>query len=101
MKLKGQRKAIYEYLKTHGEATIIQMRNDLKIAKPDMRISELNHAHQEEHGEDLIVTVRKLKNGEHVKAIKKPLTKTVSRFAPYTDENGDVVMREIREEVAV
>ena len=79
MKLNPQQQRIYDYLVQHGEATIVQLRNALFIAKPDMRISEMNRAYQLEHGEDLIVTVRKKENGEHVKNLKNILTKKVSR----------------------
>lgn len=79
MKLNPQQQKIYDYLRDHGEATIVQLRNALFIAKPDMRISEINHAYREEHGTDLIVTVKKKENGEHVKGLAGRLTKKVQR----------------------
>lgn len=80
MHLNPQQKKIYEYLRDNGEATIVQLRNALFIAKPDMRLSEMNRMSKEECGEDLIVTVRKKENGEHIKALKRQLTKQVSHF---------------------
>lgn len=80
MKLNKQQQKIYTYLKEHGEATIIQMRNDLFIAKPCMRISEINLLSQVETGEPLIVTKYKKKNGELVKTLAKQLTREVIKI---------------------
>lgn len=80
MKLNPQQQSIYNFLRDNGEATIVQLRNALFIAKPDMRISEMNHAYKEEHGEDLIVTLRKKENGEHIKGLKHRLTKQVQHI---------------------
>ena len=77
MNLNPQQKAVYNHLVEHGEATIVELRNALFIAKPCMRISEINQAYNEKHGEDLIVTVRKKPNGEHVKGLARRLTKRV------------------------
>lgn len=75
MKLSKAQQAIYNLLKERGEATIVEMREALKQSKPDMRISEINHAYKAEHGTDLIVTLRKKPNGEHIKGLARPLTK--------------------------
>jgi hypothetical protein len=85
MKLTGQRKAIYDYLTEHGEATIVELREALYIAKPCMRISEINRLYP-----NLIVTLRKKPNGEHVKGLAKRITKQVSQV---TIENGVAVER--------
>lgn len=96
MRLNPQQQKIYAYLRDNGEATIVQLRNALFIAKPDMRISEMNLMSRKESGEDLIVTVRKKENKEHVKALKRVLTKKVSHF-----EIVDNVAVEHVEEVAI
>lgn len=90
MHLNKQQKAIYEYLRDNGEATIVELRNALYIAKPDMRISEVNRMHQEAHGEPLIITKYKKKNGEHVKTLAKPLTRTVTKVR-LEERNGQRV----------
>lgn len=79
MKLSPAQKKIYDYLKEHGGATYRELNDNLYMRKSDMRISEINHAYREKHGEDLIVTLRKKKNGEHVKGLKKRLTRTITK----------------------
>ena len=81
MKLNPQQKAVYDYLVSHGEATIVELRNALFIAKPCMRISEINRLSKAETGEDLIVTKYKKPNGEHVKGLTRRLTKQVSHIS--------------------
>ena len=77
MKLNPQQQSIYNFLRDNGEATIVQLRNALFIAKPCMRVAEINRMYKKEHGEDLIVTLRKKENGEHIKGLKHRLTKQV------------------------
>ena len=74
MKLNPQQKAVYDYLKER-DATIVELRNALFIAKPCMRISEINRKYPK-----TIVTKYKKNNGEHVKGITTPLTKKVSQI---------------------
>jgi integrase len=98
MKLNPQQKAVYDYLVAHNEATIVELRNALFIAKPCMRISEINRLAKAETDKDLIVTKYKKANGEHVKALTRRLTKTLSSFQ-YDPERNCMV--EVKSEVNV
>lgn len=96
MKLTKAQKKIYDLLKERGALTTREIDAALFMTRSSMRISEMNHAHQQEKGEPLIITVRKKKNGEHVKGIAKPLTKKQQKV-----EIVDGVARVTYEEVDV
>lgn len=96
MKLSPAQQAIYNYLKEHGGATYRELNDNLYMRKSDMRVAEMNHAHQQEKGEPLIVTLRKKPNGEHIKGLARPLTKKQQRV-----EIRDGVAFVSYEEVAV
>lgn len=98
MRLSKSQQAIYSLLKQRGEATIVEMRAALKQSKPDMRISEINRAYKAEHGTELIVTVRKKPNGEHVKGLATTLKKP--SYSYYFDEERGVMVEQ-RTEVPV
>jgi len=78
-KFNRQHKQIYQYLTEHGPATYRELNDKLFMRKSDMRVSEMNNQYKELTGNDLIVTVRKLKNGEHVKGLVNYLTKRVQK----------------------
>ena len=103
MTLTGQKKQVYDHLKEHGHATIVELRNALYQSKPDMKISEINFMYQKSQGiehpdlkdmsKNLIINIGKKKNGEVIKGLSTRLTKTVSTFVP--TETG------VREEIKV
>ena len=65
-----------------------------------MRISEINRAHQEETGEPLIITKYKKKNGEHVKTLSKPLTRTVTKVM-IEERNGQRIAVPYQEQITI
>jgi len=90
----NQKVEIYRYLQEHGEATYGELNEKLFMRKSDMRISEINHSYKEKNktDEDLIVTVRKKKNGEHVKALKDHKPKRVYKYE-FDAERGCMIER--------
>lgn len=92
MKLTGQHKQVYDYLKAHGKATIREIRNNTfpSVQKPCMRCSEINRRSVEELGYELIVNSGKNKSREVYKTIAKPLTKSVPTYH-FDEERGVMV----------
>lgn len=88
--LTRQKKAVYEYLKVHGPATIREIRDATRAMKCDMRISEINYAYRQEHGKDLIVNVGKNKYNEVIKGIAETIKKYV--YKPRFNPDGTVTM---------
>lgn len=41
----SQRHALYDFIKAHGEASTIQLRDELGIAQPAARVYELRYGH--------------------------------------------------------
>lgn len=95
MRLSGQRKIVYDYIKEHHGSTIREIRDATNVMKPDMRISEINFQHREEKGEDLIINVGKNRSREVLKALKQPLT----RFIWVPEDIGKDSVRMVKKEV--
>ncbi len=75
MNLSAQRKRVFDYIKSHPNTTIREIRNTLNIMKPCMRISEINQLWREENGipnstkEGIIITSGRNHSREALKAI--------------------------------
>lgn len=78
MKLNGQHKQVYDYLKTHGRATIREIRDNTfpSVQKPCMRISEINRMYKDFTGDkeaEMIGNAGKNKSREVIKTIVQEL----------------------------
>ena len=75
MKLALQQQAVFNYIKSHPNTTIRQIRDALNVMKPCMRISEINYLWREENGipnstkQNLIVTSGRNKSHEALKTL--------------------------------
>lgn len=77
MKLTGQHKQVYEYLRDHPGATVREMRDGTfpGVQKPCMRMSELKKT----HGVD-IIDIGRNKHREKMYKLNSQLTKQISTF---------------------
>lgn len=90
MKLNGQHKQVYDYLKANGRATIREIRDNTfpSVQKPCMRISEINRRSQEELGYNLIGNAGKNKSREVIKTIIQELPERKIEHYKIVDING-------------
>ena len=75
MKLAQQQEAVFNYIKSHPNTTIRQIRNALNVMKPCMRISEINYLWRQENNvphstkQNLIITSGRNQSHEALKAL--------------------------------
>ena len=75
MKLSPQQQGVFNYIKSHPNTTIREIRDALKVMKPCMRCSEINYLWRQEQGiphsnrQNLIITSGRNKSHEALKTL--------------------------------